>query len=555
MRKRIVFCAFMTLTIFPLAANDKSLKEIEQQLNSTKDSSELFELSVKAGNICFTKADFVAAQKYFFRALRIAEKLKDEQKIGTACNNIANTFFETGKFSEAENYSQKAISIFTRLQKHRELGNAYNSLANVYYMQQRDTLALLYYQKSLEQRKLTNDSLGLFGTLKNLGAVYYYLGDTIKAIEYMEQSTRYLTEKDDSARWFSAYMTLGELYVYAGYLEKGKQRLDVAARFLPAALPYHKLDDYHHALYRYYYSTGKYSKALDEYIKYEKYKDSVENIEKSKQLHELNIQYETEKKELLIAYQQVLIKKEQQAKRLYALIFITILLLVFSLFIVYRIRQKRKTERLQQQQSEQIIREIFNAEQKERVRIARDLHDSIGQKLAVMRMLLPKSDAQPELQKIADFLDETAIEVRNISHNLIPEILNFGLVKAIEGMADRINSTESVKVNFTVDESKKKISLSKQTELSLYRIVQEILSNILRHSQTDCISMELKTFDNFVQLNIKDNGVGFESEKIDDSQGLGWKNIFARIKLINGEIKIQSEKNKGTHFLINIPIT
>jgi signal transduction histidine kinase len=144
--------------------------------------------------------------------------------------------------------------------------------------------------------------------------------------------------------------------------------------------------------------------------------------------------------------------------------------------------------------------------------------------------------------------------VRNISHNLIPEILNFGLVKAIDALADRINSTEKVKVDFSADDNLQKLTLSKQTELSLYRIVQEILSNIVRHSNTDRILIEMKHENAFVQLLIRDNGKGFDSAAIDESKGLGWKNIFARIKLINGEIKIQSEKNKGSNFFINIPI-
>lgn len=535
-------------------AYTNSLIEIEQQLKNTNDSSEIINLYLKAGKIYFAKGDFVNAQKQFFQALRIAEKRNDETSQGRAYSNIAASYMETGKYAEAEKYVLKAIAVFSKKQYYQELGNAYNSLANVYYMQERDSLALRHYRESIRYRKLANDSLGLFATLKNLGAIYYHMGDTLKAIDLMEQAVQYLTEKDDSVRWFSAFMTLGEAYVYAGFLEKGKKNLDKAASYISSVKSYHKLDDYHYALYRYYYNKGDYQQAFEEYIKYEAYKDSVENVEKSKQLHELNVQYETEKKETLLKHQQQLLDKERHTRRLYAVVFIVLLLAAFLLFLIYRIRQRQKTDLLLQQQNEKTIREIFNAEQKERIRIARDLHDSIGQKLAVMKMLLPQSADRPELEKVAAYLDETATEVRNISHNLIPEILNFGLVKAIEGLADRISSTEKIKVNFTADESVQNLVLSKQTELSLYRIVQEILSNIIRHSQTSSVLIELKKFQNFLQLIIKDNGVGFETAKIDESQGLGWKNIFARIKLINGEIKIQSGKDKGSHFLIYIPI-
>jgi signal transduction histidine kinase len=253
-------------------------------------------------------------------------------------------------------------------------------------------------------------------------------------------------------------------------------------------------------------------------------------------------------------HQQNLLRQEQQRRKMYLVIFGFVVMLLIAIMVIYRQRQQRQTEQLIQQQSEKTLQEIFNAEQKERIRIARDLHDSIGQKLAVMRMLLPKADGNKELEKVSAYLDETANEVRSISHNLIPEILNFGLVKAVENLVDRINSTENICVDFTADEELYKLTLSKQTELSLYRIIQEIISNIIRHSKTEKLKIELNADKNFVHISITDSGIGFNTEAIDESKGLGWKNIFARIKLINGNIKIQSEKNKGSNFLINIPI-
>ncbi len=554
MRRCLLLYLLICIYGLNLLANKSLLKEIEQQIQTTRDTALLIDLHFKAGKIHFNDADFVSALDWFFKGLRLAEKSNDVYRQGAGCNNISAAYKESEELEPAEKYAQKAIAIFTQLNDDFELGNAHNSLANVFYMQERDSLALAHYKISIEHRKAANDSLGLFATLKNLGAIHYQMGDTLNAIKYMEQSLKYLNAKSDSIRWFSAYMTLGELYVYAGFLEKGKQNLDKAAQYISSVKAYHKLKDYHHALYRYYYTKEKYELAFEEYVKYEAYKDSVENTEKSRQLFELNIQYETEKKEALISHQQQLLEKEKQAKRLYLLVFVVVVLLFVAMFLIYRIKQKQKTDLLMQQQNEKTIREIFNAEQKERIRIARDLHDSIGQKLAVMRMLLPKSNEHPELEKVASYLDETATEVRSISHNLIPEILNFGLIKAIEGLADRINSTENIKVNFRADDSLQKLSLSKQTELSLYRIVQEILSNIIRHSKTDSVLMEMKCVDDMVQLVVKDNGVGFETQQIDESKGLGWKNIFARIKLMNGDIKIESQKNRGSNFLIHIPI-
>lgn len=537
-----------------VAQSYPKIDELLMQLKSTSDTSVIIDIQFKIGKLYSDNSDFIKAAEFYFNALRIAEKIQDELLQATALNKISTTYIETEEFEQAKSYAQKAIHLFSKHKNNQGLGDAYNSLGNIYYLTAQDSIAIEQYKTSINHRTLANDSTGLFATLKNLGALYYAIKDTAKAIYYIENSVNYLNSKSDSLRWFSAFMTLGELYVYSGYLEKGKQNLDKAKQYISSVKGFHKLKDYHHALYRYYYTKKKYEEAFEQYAKYEAFRDSVNNLQKSRQLFELNTRYETEKKEAEIFRQKQLLEQEKRNRKLYLAIFSTLMLLLVSLLIIYRQRQQRKTEQLLQQQSEKSLQEIYNAEQKERIRIARDLHDSIGQKLAVMRMILPKAEGNKELEKISIYLDETAAEVRSISHNLIPEILNLGLVKAVENLADRINSTENIKVEFIADNEVQKLTLPKQTELSLYRIIQEILSNIVRHSKTEILKIELRGNSDFVQILIEDNGVGFDTNAIDESKGLGWKNIFARIKLVNGNIKIQSEKNKGSQFLINIPV-
>lgn len=537
------------------ANTQKKIEDIQQEIQRTNDTTLLIQLHIKAGRLHYNNSDFVSAQHFFFEALRLAERTNNELWKAECLNTIATAYIETEEFQQAAKFALNAIEIAKKLNNSECLGNAYNSLGNVFYLTAKDSAAIKNYRMSIKFREAAKDSLGLFVTYKNLGAVHEAMKDTIKAIYYIEKSLNYLNEKSDSIRWFSAYMTLGELYVYSGFLEKGKQNLDKAIKYLSSVKGFHKLKDYHYALYQYYYLKKEYEKALAEYAKYESLCDSVTNLEKSELLNELNTKYETEKKEAEIIRQQELLKQAQRTRKLYIAIFVVILLLFLSLFFIYRQWQKRQTEFLLQQQNEKSLQEIFNAEQKERIRIARDLHDSIGQKLAVMRMILPQSESSASLEKVRYYLDETAVEVRNISHNLIPEILNFGLVKAVESLADRINTTENLRVNFIADTQVQQLNISKQTALSLYRVIQEILSNIIRHSKTEVLKIEFRAEENFIQILIEDNGVGFDANTIDESSGLGWKNIFARIKLINGTIKIQSSKNKGSNFLINIPIT
>lgn len=521
---------------------------------ASSDTISLIKQNIREGSDCYKRSNFVCASERYFNALRLAEKINDSLHIALSSNNIAIIYHETDKLNESKKYSLKAIAILEKMNLPGDLGDAYNTLGNAYYSNYEDSMSVVYYLKAIKQWEIANDSLGLFTGYKNLGAIYIEMGKPETGLPIMEQCIHYLRAKDDTAKWFSAYMTLGEAFVYNRQLEKGKMYLDIAEKFLPSVKAYYKIDDYHYALYYYYKKKNDFQNALKHHELYKQFSDSVINIEKGKQLLELNTQYETEKKEAQISFQEQKIKQEQKARKLSVTAAAVVILLLLALLVIYRQRQQQKTEQLLQQQHEKNVQEIFHAEQNERIRIARDLHDSIGQKLSVIRMLLPIQDVNTNMQKIASYLDETAAEVRAISHSLIPEILNLGLIKAMENLAEQIKNTNNIHVQFIADKNLQKLSLSKQTELSLYRIVQEILSNIIRHSKTETLDIELKATEDFVQILIEDKGVGFDTENINETKGIGWKNIFARIKLINGNIQIRSEKNKGSHFLINIPV-
>lgn len=539
--KYVVVILVCLLTMQPLFAQKKT-------------ASDSIENLISKGIELFGESKFPQTLSLFYQALKIAEKHNLVEKQGVIYSNLVPVYRETGKYDMTKKMGAKALSILLKTNNYKAIASTYNNLGVMYYEQYMDSAAFVNYKTSLRYSHKANDSLALFAGYKNIGAYYYEVGDTLAGIQNTQKSMLYLPKNKNPLKWFSGYLTLGEIYTYSGNIDIGKKYLDSAALYLPKLNANHKFKDYHYALHEYYKGKGNYQEALKEYYLYKSLTDSIVGIEKSKELDEINVRYETEKKDKKIIEQRLKIQKEKTTKVIYisGLSFMVIILLISMVF--YRRKQRVKTQKLLQEQHEKSMREIFDAEQKERIRIARDLHDSIGQKLAVMKMLLPSKSEFPDVEKIANYLDETTAEVRSISHNLIPEILSFGIIKAVASLAERINSTENIQVSFFADDSIKELQLSKQTELSLYRIIQEITSNIVRHSKTKELKIELKQQTNLFQIIIADNGVGFDNDAIDSSSGLGWKNIYARIKLVNGNIKIHSEKNKGSNFLINIPV-
>jgi signal transduction histidine kinase len=309
-----------------------------------------------------------------------------------------------------------------------------------------------------------------------------------------------------------------------------------------------------------YAQKGDFKRAFNFQKKYVALKDSLESVDIKERINKLEINYEVAKKDkeiLKLEREQVEnnlkiaeaeIEQNKKNKIILVLTFLTLLLMLTALFYFDRIKKKETAKK-----DLAVNQAIFESEQKERIRIARDLHDSIGQKLAVTKMLLSSLEENENISKITSYIDETSNEVRNISHNLIPEILSFGLIKALEDLTDKINSSEKITVELKSELNREHWNARKETEVSIFRIIQEILGNIIKHAKTEEVLMEIKSFEQFIQIKIVDNGVGFNVDKMDESKGIGWKNIFARIKLINGDFKVQSEKNKGSQFFINIP--
>ncbi len=268
----------------------------------------------------------------------------------------------------------------------------------------------------------------------------------------------------------------------------------------------------------------------------------------------LRLRAEKEEADLKVALAEI--EQHRKDRILYAVASIALIVTV-SLAAFYRWRKLK----WQHEEEQKIHNAIFLSEQNERIRIARDLHDSIGQKLSVQRMILSQLDTTlnpqgaADLRKVSELLDDAVQEVRTISHNLIPQELTLGLVKAISEIADRINESGEVhvEVDCRTDEATTR-NVPENHQLSIYRIFQEIINNMLKHANATRIRVSIGKLENSLELLINDNGRGLKSEHIDQSTGIGWKNIIARTRLISGSLRIDSDVQRGTSVRLLVPI-
>ena len=224
-------------------------------------------------------------------------------------------------------------------------------------------------------------------------------------------------------------------------------------------------------------------------------------------------------------------------------------------FLLYRNRIRS----LKKRQTEQ-IRAAIHAQEEERKRISRDLHDDIGTKLSALKLFISSLEIkahaihQEEIVSLAQnseqFIGEVVKDLRNLLINLSPTVLeDFGYTNAVEGLVNKINETKLIHFDLNVFGFKQR--LQKDYELALYRITQELINNILKHADAKNISLQTGLRDDKIVLIIEDDGKGFDVNQ--HKEGYGLKNLETRTKLLNGKIIIESVPGKGTTTLIEIP--
>ena len=205
-----------------------------------------------------------------------------------------------------------------------------------------------------------------------------------------------------------------------------------------------------------------------------------------------------------------------------------------------------------------IIRAIVDTQEMERKRLAKDLHDGLVQQLSAINFYIsstaaamPNGKHKKNLVVSRNHLADAISDVRNICFNLMPKTLeDFGLAKAIQEFGKQL--LNHTKIKLVIKEESPVVLLTPSLKIDLYRVAQEFINNSLQHSGAGQITVHLKKIGNNIDMNLCDNGCGFNVRK--KPMGMGIKNVESRVKSHHGTMAITSAAQKGTHFHISIPI-
>lgn len=229
-------------------------------------------------------------------------------------------------------------------------------------------------------------------------------------------------------------------------------------------------------------------------------------------------------------------------------------------FIIIQIRnrnklylQKKKLDEAEIAHQTNLLHSVIQFQEEDRKRIAQNLHDDVGGTLAVLRMLIANNEekvAADDPQVV--LIDRIIGNVRDISHTLSPQLLALlNLWEVVEDMCEHINKTGKLKIDFECAEAAKTDQWNGSTSLAIFRVIQELITNTIKHADATLINLNFDLSQNQLVIDYKDNGKGVDDVGIHD--GMGMNNIISRLQMLGAGWEVHSEKNNGYHFMITLP--
>lgn len=458
-----------------------------------------------------------------FRSLEIRKKIGDPLFIGESYLEIGNAYYRLSQNDSARFYLMESLPIFNSLNAVRDIGNVYNTLGIINLSEKRYHSAKIQFEKALELLKPLEEVHLYLPIQINLGLVNYHLGNFQLSEKILQKSVLLGQEVNDHRNEIIALQWLSKT------LEKQK----------------------------------KYAEALTAERKRSVLMDTVYSTDKMQAMAELNTKFETERKEKLIANQQLALRDKDYRllRQRFLITGLGVLILLASIFIwmgYLRIKTRNKLALNKAIITEQQkgIQAVIEATEQERRNIARDLHDSLAQQLAALKIGLghfreQKGQAYTDfLNPLYDLASQSAEEARNISHMLLPKtLITLGLAPAIRELLNRCFTPAGI--TFYIDAEDAAL-LDEKTNVVIYRIVQELSNNVLKHSGADFVLCRIRKQNEQFQLQFEDNGRGIDPEKVEN--GLGMMNIRTRLGAINGQIQLSNGEEKGLKVIIQIPL-
>jgi two-component system NarL family sensor kinase len=521
------------------------------------------------GMLYTSTSGYQRALSNYYAALKIFKEINDDENTANCLNNIGIVYSYLGTRTASLRYFKEAEAIYKQLDNSGGLASTYTNEGLAFNNLGMKDSTIHYYSLALQIEKEIGDIYGLGILYNDIAIVYQDKNEPKKALTYLFEALKYKRMVNDKAGEASVLLNMATNYYNLKMYDKQEECMLASHQIALDIHNYRILRKTCKTLYKLYFNKKDFEKAIRFIPILSMAEDTIMNIESAKQIRDMELKYDSQRQKLEIDKKTLELENanldiEQKRNAIISLVIISILIILTAFLLYYRYRHRKQREMDAELLHQQELRNhaIIDAEEKERIRIARELHDGVGQQLSAVKMNLSAFDAdfkltdmtaQDRMTSLLTLVDDAVKEVRTVSHNMMPNaLLRSGLVSAVRDFVHKISATDSMKVDLQVIGLNER--LPSTTETTLYRILQECVSNIIKHADATKISIQLIKHDVHLNMLIEDNGNGFDTSKINSYEGIGLKNIISRVQYLNGEVQFDSMTGIGTTVNIDIPV-
>ncbi|GAB4324996.1 MAG: ATP-binding protein [Bacteroidales bacterium] len=530
---------------------------------------------VNLGNIYQRQAEYVKATEKYIEGIKIFEAIQDTSRLLFAYNNIGSLFAEVEQYEKSLEYYRKSLEISRVMHDSVNIGYCLFDIGNTELKRGSDEVAEDYLKQALSFCEAGKDVYLLSLIYNSLSVIDANRGHYKEALEKSRESLKYANRLGNPAVTSTCLSQTGFIYKESG-------QTDSAAWYLRKSIELakkHEAFNVYLSAFKWMSEVEKNNKNYEDALYWQLRYGSVYNASLGNKQHRLisglQIKYETEKKDLELKEKELEIERNEAllAKRNYFIIALSGALLsafVFLILVRRSLHQKRiiaeknveltkeKVRQLENEKQVIALKSMLEGQEKERSRIARELHDGLGGLLSTTKLYLDNvqqeksgNDDTSDLEKAIELVNRTSSEARQIAHNLMPAALDrFGLVEALRDFCADVKASKKLSVDFQSYGLNERLTGSR--EVSIYRIIQELVNNAIKHANATELLIQMFHSDNKMNITVEDNGRGFDIDKI-SSNGSGIANIRSRVELMGGSLAIESERGYGSTFNIIIP--
>ena len=529
-----------------------------------KDTSKIIIMLNNLGILSMYFGDYEGQLNYAIQVLKSVESIKDSANMAGAYLNLANSYHALKQYQKGVTNAAYGIYVNSvNSKKYSYVNRIYSTLAQCYEGLRKIDSALYYYDIAIRESVRANDKYAeasVYGYKANAYAMINQFANMLIAAQ-----KSYALSKDLQSR----QLTAGALNTLAFAQYLNNKSVD-AKKNITKALAIAKEDNFIEELKEAYtilsyisVRNGDFAASLEAKRGADSIAEVIINDKVIRNTSELEQKYESAQKDAQIQRQTVQLLRKDNLN--YILIGSTATLLIISLlsYINYRNRQKLQQQRINELEIEKQLtatEAILKGEEQERTRLAKDLHDGLGGMLSGIKYslnsmkgnLIMTPDNGQAFERSIDMLDSSIKEMRRVAHNLMPEaLITYGLDTALKDFCNDVAESSGLQINYrsiNLNEN----TINQSTSITLYRIVQELLNNVLKHSGAKNVIVQLSNTNGLISLTVEDDGKGFDDKRLNNTNGIGWKNIKQRVEFLKGKLDLVSSPDKGTSVHIEI---